>query len=128
MDIEQVSTDKVYDHRYCYDKIVEREAKAVIQPSKYAVIWQHGNRKASPHPRGENLRYIRTHGCKKWKRDSGYHRRSLAKTIMFRLKVIVGSNLSSRKFDNQAVELFIKCTALNRMIRIAKPDSYEVQD
>lgn len=31
------------------------------------------------------------------------------------------------KFDNQAVELFIKCAALNRMIQIAKPNSYEVE-
>jgi hypothetical protein len=35
--------------------------------------------------------------------------------------------LSARTFDNQAVELFIKCAALNRMIQIAKPDSYEVE-
>ncbi|MBW4554327.1 MAG: IS5/IS1182 family transposase, partial [Aphanocapsa sp. GSE-SYN-MK-11-07L] len=29
-------------------------------------------------------------------------------------------------FDNQAVEVFIKCAALNRMIQIAKPESYPV--
>jgi hypothetical protein len=46
---------------------------------------------------------------------------------MFRLKTIFGDNLSARKFDNQAVELFIKCTALNRMIQIAKPDSHQVE-
>jgi transposase len=122
-DIEQVSTDGAYDHRHCYDEIAERGAKPVIPPRKDAVIWQHGNCKAPPHSRDENLRYIRKHGCKKWKRDSGYHRRSLAETTMFRFKTIFGGNLSSRKFDNQAVELFIKCAALNRMIQIAKPDS-----
>ncbi len=42
------------------------------------------------------------------------------------VKTIFGGKLSSRNFDNQAVELFIKCAALNRMIQIAKPDSYEV--
>jgi hypothetical protein len=98
----------------------------VIPPRKDAVIWQHGNCKAPPHPRHENLRYIRKHGRKKWKRDSDYHRR-LAETTMFRFMAIFGGNLSSRKFDNQAAELFIKCAALNRMIRIAKPDSYEVK-
>ena len=45
---------------------------------------------------------------------------------MFRFKTIFAGNLSSRNFDNQAVELFIKCAVLNRMIQIAKPDSYEV--
>lgn len=58
--------------------------------------------------------------------SDGYHRRSIAETTMFRLKTIFGGNLSARKFDNQAVELFIKCAALNRMIQTAKPDSYEV--
>ncbi|MGI0495569.1 IS5/IS1182 family transposase, partial [Alkalinema pantanalense CENA528] len=46
---------------------------------------------------------------------------------MFRFKAIFGGKLSARQFDNQAVELFIKCAALNRMIAIAKPDSYKVE-
>ncbi len=126
-EIEQVSADGAYDHRHCYDEIAERDAKAVIPPRKDAVIWQHGNCKAPPHPRDENLRYIRKHGRKKWKRDANYHRRSLAETTMFRFKAIFGGNLSARKFKNQAVELFIKCAALNRMIQVAKPDSYLVK-
>lgn len=125
--IEQVSTDGAYDHRHCYGEIAAKGAKAVIPPRKDAVIWQHGNCKETPHPRDENLRHIRKHGRKRWKLDSGYHRRSIAETTMFRFKTIFGGNLSARQFDNQAVELFIKCAALNRMIQIAKPDSYEVE-
>jgi hypothetical protein len=123
-EIEQVSTDGAYDHRHCYDEIAAKGAKAVVPPRKDAKIWQHGNRQGKPHPRDENLRAIRKRGRKRWKRDSGYHRRSIAETTMFRFKTIFGGNLSARKFDNQAVELFIKCAALNRMIQIAKPDSY----
>ncbi|MDX2239469.1 MAG: IS5 family transposase, partial [Leptolyngbyaceae cyanobacterium bins.302] len=125
--VEQVSTDGAYDHRHCYDEIEAKGAKAVIPPRKDAVIWQHGNRKGKPHQRDENLRSIRKHGRKRWKRDSGYHRRSIAETTMFRFKTIFGGNLSARNFDNQAVELFIKCAALNRMIQIAKPDSHKVE-
>lgn len=125
-EIEQVSADGAYDHRHCYDKIAQRGAKPVIPPREDAVIWQHGNRNAPPHPRDENLRYIRKHGRKKWKRDANYHRRSLSETTMFRFKAIFGGTLSSRTFDNQATELFIKCAALNRMIQFAKPDSYKV--
>ena len=126
-EIEQVSTDGAYDHRHCYDEITARGAKPVIPPRKDAVIWQHGNCSAPAHPRDENLRHIRKHGRQKWKRDSRYHRRSLAETTMFRFKAIFGGNLSSRTFDNQAVELFVKCAALNRMIQICKPDSYPVE-
>ncbi|BBC24413.1 IS5 family transposase [Pseudanabaena sp. ABRG5-3] len=125
-EIAQVSADGAYDHRHCYDEIAQHGAKAVIPPRKDAKIWEHGNTNATPHPRDQNLRYIRKHGRKKWKRDSGYHRRSLAETTMFRFKKIFGATLSSRKFDNQAVELFIKCAALNRMIQLAKPLSSPV--
>jgi len=126
-ELEQVSTDGAYDHRHCYDEIDAKGAKAVIPPRKDAKIWQHGNRKGKPHPRDENLRSIRKHGRKRWKQESGYHRRSIAETTMFRFKTIFGGNLSARQFDNQAVELFIKCAALNRMIQNAKPDSYKVE-
>jgi transposase len=126
--IEPVSADGAYDHRHCYDEIAERQAKPVIPPRKDAVIWQHGNRKAPPHPRDANLRYIRKHGRKKWKRDANYHRRSLAETTMFRFKTIFGGKVRSRKFDNQAVELLLQCAALNRMIQIAKPDSLMLDD
>jgi transposase len=115
-ELRQVTTDGAYDHGHCYDDIDKRGATAVIPPRKDAVIWQHGNCKEPPHPRDENLRYIRKHGRKKWKRDSNYHRRSLAETTMFRLKAIFGGKLRSRKFENQAVELFVQCAALNRMI------------
>jgi hypothetical protein len=63
----------------------------------------------------------------RWNRESGYHRRSLAKTTMFRLKTIFWGRLQTRKFDNQAVELFLQCAALNRMIGLCKPDTFVVK-
>jgi hypothetical protein len=54
-DLEQVSADGAYDTRPCYEAIQEHEAKAGIPPRKNAKIWQHGNCKAPPHPRDENL-------------------------------------------------------------------------
>ncbi len=126
-DIEQVTTDGAYDHEHCYDEINERDAKAVIPPRKDAKIWNHGNLNAPPHDRDENLRYIRKHGRKKWKEDSQYHRRSQAETTMYRHKNEFGGKVSSRTFDNQASELFIQSAALNRMIQIAKPDSYAIE-
>jgi hypothetical protein len=62
-----------------------------------------------------------------WRQESGYHRRSLAEITMFRLKVTFGGASESRSFDNQAVELFLQCAALNPMIQVAKPDSYPVE-
>ncbi len=117
-DIAQVSGDGAYDQRQCYQKARNIGTKATIPPRKDAVIWQHGNCKATPHPRNENLIRIRQVGRKKWKQGSGYH-----ETTMFRLKVIFGGKLQrgfmsrSEKFDNQSVELFIQCAILNPMIQ-----------
>jgi hypothetical protein len=46
---------------------------------------------------------------------------------MFRLKTLFGGMLRSRQFNNQAVELFLQCAALNRMIRLGKPESFKVE-
>jgi hypothetical protein len=73
------------------------------------------------------LQRIEQVGRAAWKQESGYHRRSLAETTMFRLKLTFGGRVRSRSFDNQAVELFLQCAALNRMIQVAKPDSYPVE-
>ncbi|BAY59926.1 transposase (plasmid) [Leptolyngbya boryana NIES-2135] len=126
-EIEQVSADGAYDQNQCYDAIRERKARATIPPRRGAKIWHHGNRKTERHNRDENLRRVRKVGRRAWKQESNYHRRSLSETTMFLFKTIFGSSVRSRKFDNQAVELFIKCAALNRMIQVAKPDSYRVE-
>lgn len=96
--IEQVSADGAYDSKDCYESIRKRKAKAVIPPRKDAKIWQHGNCKQEPHPRDENLRYIRRHTRKKWKRDFNFHRRSIAETSMFRVKTIFSPQANSRTF------------------------------
>lgn len=126
-EIEQVSGDGAYDGRSCYAAIEQRQAKAVIPPRQGAKIWQHGNCQGVPHPRDHNLRRIRKVGRAKWKRESDYHRRSLAETTMFRLKTIFGGKLRRRTFDNQAAELFLQCAALNRMIQLCQPESYVVE-
>ena len=123
-DIEQVSADGAYDCGYVYDYIDDRDATAAIPPRKDAKIWFHGNRKGPAHPRDENLRRIRKVGRSAWKEEIGYHRRSLAETTMFRFKTAFGGKLSSRKLTRQANELKVQCLVLNRMIQVAKPDSY----
>jgi transposase len=123
-EIRQVSTDGAYDKRHCYDALAERGAKAVIPPRRDAKIWQHGNCAGAPWQRDENLRAIRHKGRRRWKQESGYHRRSLAETTCFRIKTIFGPRVSSRHFPQQATELFIRVAALNRMTHLGMPDSY----
>ena len=123
-EISQVSADGAYDSRNCYDAIGEREARAAIPPRDGARIWQHGNTKAQRHIRDENLREIRRKGRAQWKRDSNYHRRSLAETAVFRVKMIFGERVGARSFSGQAAQLLVRCAALNRMTHLGMPASY----
>jgi len=127
-EIEQVSGDGAYDKRKCYPAIAARKAKPTIPPRKDAVKWEEAPESEQTHPRNQVLERIEQVGRQQWKQESGYHRRSLAETTMFRFKTIFGGTLRRRRFDNQAVELLLKCAALNRMIQLGKPDSDKVEN
>ena len=126
--IENFSGDGAYDMRFVYDDIQKHspDCRIHIPPRKNARIWQHGNCKAPPHPRDENLRYIRRHGRPAWKRDSNYHQRSLAETAMFRMKTIFDDHLSTRLLSTQLTQTIIRCRALNIMTNLGMPDSFLV--
>lgn len=118
-----VSADGAYDKQRCYDTLDGLNAQANIPPRKDAVLHQHGNCKEPPLTRDENLREIRRKGRKRWKKESGYHRRSLSETAMFRFKSLFGGTLSNRIFDHQVTEAIIKCQAMNKMTQLGMPDS-----
>lgn len=120
----QVSADGGYDRRTCYEAIAGRGAKAAIPPRRGAKIWRHGNSKQERLARDENLRRIRVVGRAKWKRESGYHRRSLAETTMFRLKTIFGAALRARGDAAQETETMLRLNALNQMTALGMPDAY----
>ena len=126
-DIGQFSGDGAYDRVYVYDYVAERDAVASIPPRKDAKIWFHGNRKGPKHQRDENLRRIRKVGRAAWKKESGYHRRSLSETGMYRIKTIFTGEVCARKIETQSTELMIECKALNKMTRLGMPESYPVE-
>lgn len=122
------AADGAYDKRKVYDALNGHspDADILIPPRKNARIWQHGNSKQERLKRDDNLRYIRKYGRKQWKEDSGYHIRSLAETIMFRLKIIFGDTLSARLLETQSTQTLIRCLALNKMTQLGMPESYLV--
>jgi len=122
------AADGAYDKRKVYQALDEHspEVEILIPPRKNAHIWQHANSKEERLKRDENLRYIRKHGRPQWKQESGYHIRSLAETVMFRLKTIFGDKLSARLLETQTTQALIRCLALNRMTHLGMPESYLV--
>ena len=61
------------------------------------------------------------------KQASGYHRRSLAETLIYRDKHLIGDQLKARSEANQQVESRLGCAILNRMIHLGKPESYRIE-
>lgn len=127
-EIETFAADGAYDKRKVYDGVNGHspDADILIPPRKNARIWQHGNTKAERLKRDENLRAIRNQGRQAWKKQSGYHVRSLAETTMFRLKTIFGDGLSARLIETQTTQALIRCAALNSMTHLGMPQSYKV--
>ncbi len=126
-DIQRVGGDGAYDKRKFYEASTKRGIDTIlVPPRRDAKIWQHGNSKQAPLPRDENLRRIRKVGRQQWKVQSGYHRRSLAETAVFRFKIIFGNTLSTRTLDRQVTEVRVKAAALNRMTQLGMPDTYRV--
>ena len=68
-------------------------------------------------------RHVQANIPQRWKKESGYHRRSLSETAMFRFKSLFGGTLSNRIFDHQVTEAIIKCQAINKMTQLGMPDS-----
>ena len=115
-EIKQISADGAYDTKNCYKKSEKEYIYLVTPPRKGSVIRKHGNCSGPPDPRDLHIREIRSVGHKRWKKNNRYHRRSISETAMYRFKALLGDKLSSRDFDRQANEAFIKCNILNKMI------------
>jgi hypothetical protein len=113
--------DGAYDKWKLYDELAQAEIQPVIPPRKGATIRKHGNSAGPRLPRDEAIRGIRRRGRKGWKRESGYHRRSLVETSMFRLKQAFGPRLKNKGFDNQRTEARLRCKLLNRFTQLGLP-------
>ena len=126
--IDKFAADGAYDKRKVYDCLNAHspDVNILIPLRKNARIWKHGNTKTERLKRDENLRSIRKYGRKEWKKNSGYHVRSLAETTMFRLKTIFGDDLSVRLLETQTTQALVRCAALNKMTHLGMPQSYKV--
>jgi IS5 family transposase len=121
--IARVTADGNYDFNSTREAIAARGARDVIPPRADAVI-----RPSQPRPeRDQAVRRIALLGSRKaWKRESGYHVRSLIETTIYRLKARLGQRLRSREKTRQIQEVRIWCGVLNRMTRLGLPDSVPI--
>lgn len=119
--------DGAYDTIDCREAIHDRGGKQVIPPKRTARV-QRKDPIPCLLPRDKAINRINElgeRGRAQWKKEIGYHRRSLAETFMFRYKTIVGDHLSARKWPTQVTEVKIKLAAINRMTELGMPQSYK---
>ncbi|MBX9786312.1 MAG: IS5 family transposase [Alphaproteobacteria bacterium] len=127
--IEEVIGDGAYDRFRCYEEAEKRKAKGIFPPQHNAVTSQErtaNKKKASPGAvakRDEAIRSIRSLGRTEWKQQTGYHRRSLAETGMFRVKTVLGRKLSCHSLENQVVEARVWCSIINKVTLLGMPKS-----
>ena len=121
-EVAEVLGDGAYDFQDCYRAIDGVGARAVIPPQVRARV------RSGPEFRDRNVAVLRGRevGRDEWKKEAGYHRRSLAETAMMRLKTIFSDKLKAREWRRQETELRVRCAALNRMTRLGMPQSYAV--
>ena len=125
-EIEQVSADKAYDSRSCYEAILDRQAKPTIPPRRRARLTQSPDPPQSRAARDEVLRRIKAEGRYIWRTTSEATRQSLAENAVSRFKGLLGVKLTARKFENQQAEALVKCQVLNRMIALELPHSERI--
>jgi hypothetical protein len=88
--VASVTADGAYGGETVYDAMWHRHpaARVIIPPRSTAVLSEAGTTQ-----RGDHLRLIQNHGRIGWQRRSGYGRRSLVETAMYRYKTIIGRRL-----------------------------------
>ena len=115
-EIAEVIGDGAYDSRGCYEAIHRRGAKPTIPPRKRA------RKSGLPflRARDEAIDRIRDQkrGRRRWKKEVGYHRRSLVETCMHRIKALTGSSIRARNPANQVIEMSVKIFVLNEMMAL----------
>jgi transposase len=122
-DVASMTADGAYDGDAVYDAVLERypEAAVVIPPRATAIP-----SKTTTTQRDGHLEVIGKHGRMSWQRSSGYNRRSLVETAVYRYKTIIGRKLHARILPNQRTEAKLGCDILNRMTDLGMPISLRI--
>jgi transposase len=122
-DVASLAADGAYDGEVVYDAVADRhpDAAVIIPPRTTAVPSE-----TTATQRDQHIAEIEKHGRIGWQRRSGYNRRSLVETRMYRYKTIVGRRLHARTLPNQRTESKIGCNMLNRMTGLGMPASARI--
>ena len=76
----------------------------------------------APTQRDQHLQTIAERGRMGWQKVSGYNWRALVEADIARFKQVIGRGLRSRTDGRRATEVAIAVSALNRMLKLGRPE------
>lgn len=115
--------DGGYDKKKAREALVKASIKQIIPPQENAVAKDENEPYAFE--RNTAIGRIKETDRARWKKEIGYHKRSLAEVSMYRYKTIFTGTLQSRKIEYEKKEVAFKCKLLNRMIDLGRAKSYK---
>ena len=124
--INKVAADGAYDRQKVYDYLQERQIQVLIPPRVNAIVWKNKEGQLLDHQRNQAVIACKELGSSEWKKQTGYHRRSMAETAMYRLKNTFSERLKSRLINNQKVQVRIKATCLNLFSNLIRPQTVKI--
>lgn len=124
--IKTAYADGAYAAHHCFDTLDRTGARVLIPPPLGAKLTP--GKTPGEKQKNKNVQQMNYWGGRsQWKKQSGYHQRSLVETHMFRFKKIFGDTLSSKTLENQITETMIKTNALNKMTKLGMPKTISVE-
>jgi hypothetical protein len=115
VDVASMTADGAYDGQVVYNAVAERHPWITAVASETRVT-----------QRDKHFMIIAKHGRMSWQRSSGYNRRRLVETAMFRYKTVIGRRLHARTLSNQRTEAKVGSNVLNRMTGLGIPVSVRI--
>jgi hypothetical protein len=122
--IKEAIGDGAFDRFSCYDVAEDNSFEMITPPqcnartSKERRLNKKKGCKEAVERRDSAIKKVREVGLAEWKRQVGYHRRSLAETAVYRIKTLFGNRLTSKTIAHQQTEIAVWCRALNKMTRL----------
>jgi Transposase DDE domain len=114
--------DGAFDRDDVYGAVAARhpDATVIVPPRSSAVLSETAD--TAPTQRDKHLHLIAERGRMGWQKTSGYNFRALVESDISRYKRVIGAALRSRSNARQATEVVIAVRALNRMLKLGRPE------
>src|SRR5919199_4381083 len=114
--------DGGYDQDRVYASIAERHPEAAVIVPPRATAVPSATAETEPTQRDRHLRLIAARGRLGWQKASGYTKRARAEAAIARWKRVIGDGLRSRTDERRATEVAVAAQALNRMLKLGRPN------